>query len=73
MLWGNIIANFCGVISTLNPELAEFRRTMDELNRFMALHACVLSVWPATGRGRSRPLALDYARNARARAGHDWR
>ena len=37
MLWGNVIATFCGVMSTLNPDVTEFRQTMDSLNRFMAL------------------------------------
>lgn len=37
MAWGNVIATFCGVVATINPEQSEFRRTMDDLNRFMAL------------------------------------
>jgi len=35
--WGNVIATFCGVVATINPEQTEFRRTMDDLNRFMRL------------------------------------
>uniref|UniRef100_A0A7S3B3S5 Potassium channel domain-containing protein n=1 Tax=Haptolina ericina TaxID=156174 RepID=A0A7S3B3S5_9EUKA len=38
MLWGQVIATFCGVMSNLNPERTEFRRTMDDLNRFMRLN-----------------------------------
>jgi len=37
MIWGSVIATFCGVISNLDPALTEFRTTMDNLNRFMAL------------------------------------
>ena len=37
MIWGMIIATFCGVISNLDPAGTEFRTTMDNLNRFMAL------------------------------------
>lgn len=37
VLWGQVIATFCGVVATFNPEAAEFRRTMDDLNRFMSL------------------------------------
>ena len=29
------VGTFCGVVSTFNPELNEFRDTMDDLNRFM--------------------------------------
>ena len=38
VLWGQVIATFCGVVSTFNPEAAEFRRTMDDLNRFMRIN-----------------------------------
>lgn len=41
VLWGQVVATFCGVVATFNPEGAEFRRTMDDLNRFMHLHAFV--------------------------------
>ena len=37
VLWGQLIGTFCSVVATFNPEAAEFRRTMDELNRFMRL------------------------------------
>ena len=37
VLWGQVIATFCGVVATFNPEGAEFRRTMDDLNRFCVL------------------------------------
>ena len=36
MLWGQVLATFCGVVATFNPEAAEFRRTMDDLNKFMS-------------------------------------
>ena len=35
MAWGQVLATFVSIISTLNPELAEFRNRMDELNSFM--------------------------------------
>lgn len=35
MMWGNVIATFCGVVQTMNPANTVFRNTMDELNRFM--------------------------------------
>jgi len=37
MIWGMVIATFCGVIANLDPAGTEFRQTMDNLNRFMAL------------------------------------
>lgn len=37
MIWGMVIATFCGVVSNLDPAGTEFRTTMDNLNRFMAL------------------------------------
>jgi len=37
MIWGSVIATFCGVIANLDPAGVEFRKTMDDLNRFMAL------------------------------------
>jgi len=33
-----MIAQVCGVATTLNPEVQEFRRVMDDLNRFMRYH-----------------------------------
>jgi hypothetical protein len=36
MLWGAVIATFCGVIANLDPAGTEFRTTMDNLNRFMS-------------------------------------
>jgi len=39
MIWGAVIATFCGVIATLDPAGTEFRTTMDNLNRFMSLQA----------------------------------
>ena len=36
MLWGNFIATYCGVIASQDPEGQDFRRTMDELNRFIS-------------------------------------
>jgi len=35
MIWGMVIATFCGVIANLDPAGTEFRQTMDNLNRFM--------------------------------------
>jgi len=37
MIWGSVIAIFCGVIANLDPAGTEFRQTMDNLNRFMEL------------------------------------
>jgi len=37
MIWGSVIATFCGVVANLDPAGTEFRTTMDNLNRFMAL------------------------------------
>ena len=37
MIWGAVIATFCGVIANLDPAGTEFRKTMDDLNTFMAL------------------------------------
>jgi len=37
MIWGSVIATFCGVIANLDPAGTEFRTTMDNLNRFMSL------------------------------------
>jgi len=36
MIWGTVIATFCGVITNLDPAGNEFRTTMDNLNRFMS-------------------------------------
>ena len=33
-VWAYIIGAICGIISTMNPVLVEFRQTMDELNYF---------------------------------------
>ncbi len=38
LLWSEIIASFCGVISNLNPEVTLFQNRMDDLNRYMRLH-----------------------------------
>ena len=37
MLWAYIIGTFCGMIATMNPAQANFRNTIDDLNRFMEL------------------------------------
>merc|ERR1719482_438664 len=37
MIWGSVIATFCGVVANLDPAGTEFRTTMDNLNRFMKL------------------------------------
>lgn len=37
MVWGMVIATFCGVIASMDPKGTEFRKTMDDLNSFMAL------------------------------------
>jgi len=39
MIWGSVIATFCGVIANLDPQGTEFRNTMDDLNTFMASQA----------------------------------
>ena len=33
--WGSVIATFCGVMANRDAGLAEFRQTMDDLNRFV--------------------------------------
>ena len=38
LLFGQVVGTLVSIISTFNPEAAEFRRTMDELNRFMNHH-----------------------------------
>ena len=68
MLWGNIIANFCGVISTLNPDLAEFRRTMDSLNRFMTAQAVPQEMKLRLREYFHQTQHLQRARNDRASA-----
>jgi len=37
MIWGSVIATFCGVIASMDPKGTEFRKTMDDLNSFMEL------------------------------------
>ena len=36
LLWAQVIGTYCGVVATLNPELASFHEQMDDLNRFMS-------------------------------------
>lgn len=36
MVWGQVVATFVSIVSTLHPEVAEFRNRMDELNSFLA-------------------------------------
>ena len=36
MAWGQVVATFVSIVSTLHPEVAEFRNRMDELNSFLA-------------------------------------
>lgn len=36
LIYAQIIGTYCGVVATLNPEVAEFRSEMDDLNRFMS-------------------------------------
>ena len=38
LVWATMIAQVCGTVATLNPEVQEFRRTFDDLNRFMRYH-----------------------------------
>lgn len=35
LTWANVIATFCGVIASWDPDANEFRMHMDDLNRFM--------------------------------------
>ena len=37
-MWGRVIATFCEVLATMNPSLADFRITMDNLNRMCSRH-----------------------------------
>lgn len=39
ILWTYVLATFCEVVANARPESAEFRRTMDALNRMMRTHA----------------------------------
>jgi hypothetical protein len=34
--WGYVLGTFCGVIASLAPSTADFRRTMDDLNSFLS-------------------------------------
>ena len=36
MIWGTVIAVFCGVLANMDPKGTEFKRTMDNLNSFMS-------------------------------------
>jgi CRP-like cAMP-binding protein len=36
MIWGTVIAVFCGVLANMDPKGTEFKRTMDDLNSFMS-------------------------------------
>lgn len=36
LIYAQVIGTYCGVVATLNPELAAFRETMQDLNRFMS-------------------------------------
>jgi len=36
MIWGTVIAVFCGVLTNMDPKGTEFKRTMDDLNSFMS-------------------------------------
>ena len=36
MLWAQTVGAFCGIVTTLQPDVAAFRTTMDKLNRYMA-------------------------------------
>ena len=36
VLRGQVVATFVSIVSTLHPEVAEFRNRMDELNSFLA-------------------------------------
>jgi len=36
LIYAQVIGTYCGVVATLNPELAAFRSEMDDLNRFMS-------------------------------------
>ena len=36
LIWASVIGTYCGVVATLNPELAAFHEMIQDLNRFMA-------------------------------------
>ena len=38
ILWGYVIGTFCGAIANLAPQTYEFRRNMDDLNSYIAIH-----------------------------------
>jgi len=42
VLWTYVLAVFCEVVANSNPELSEFRHTMDDLNRLMNLNKGVI-------------------------------
>ena len=37
-VWSQVVATFCGVISTMSPGTTDFRLTLDSLNAYMSLH-----------------------------------
>jgi hypothetical protein len=51
VLWGQVIATFCGVVATFNPEAADYRRT--------SAHARSTHT-PPRGLGRARTLASPH-------------
>ena len=36
IFWAEVLASFCDIHTTTNPDEHETRRTIDQLNRFMA-------------------------------------
>jgi len=38
MMWGNVIATFCGIITSWDPVGSEFKTNLDDVNRFMELY-----------------------------------
>ena len=38
-VWSQVVATFCGIISTMSPGTTDFRLTLDSLNSYMSLHS----------------------------------
>ena len=47
LVWGQVLAAFCGVLSTMNPDRTAYYNTIDDLNRFMAKAKIPKHTWYA--------------------------
>jgi len=60
-VWSQVVATFCGVISTMSPGTTDFRLTLDSLNAYMSLHNL-----PSSMRQRLRDFSTARAISGRA-------